>query len=100
MNKNGQTLTSRNIIQSLQAHREDLDRFGVLHIGIFGSYRQGTQRRGSDLDFLVAFRTTTFDNYMDLKFFLERLFRRRVDLVTEGSLKPALRRVKAEAMYA
>jgi len=37
---------------------------------------------------------------MELKFLLERLFRRKVDLVVEDSLKPALRYVKKEAVYA
>jgi len=33
----------------------------------------------------------TFDNYMDLKFYLEDLFGREVDLVTEKALKPQLK---------
>jgi len=37
---------------------------------------------------------------MDLKFLLEKMFGKRVDLVSEDSLKPALRYVKKEALYA
>ena len=40
------------------------------------------------MDFLVEFEgATTFDRYMDLKFFLEDLFDLPVDLVTKRSLK-------------
>ena len=40
------------------------------------------------------------DNYFELKTFLEKLFQRKVDLVMEESLKPALQYVKEEAVYA
>ena len=46
------------------------------------------------------FDRPTFDNFMGLKFLLERVFRRKVDPVIEEDLKPALRYVKTEAAYA
>ena len=68
-------------------------KFGVKRIGIFGSFARGEEREDSDLDVLVVFEEgqKTFDNYMDLKFFLEDLFGRKVDLVTEKALKPQLK---------
>jgi len=43
----------------------------------------------------------TFDNYMDLKFYLEDLFGREVDLVTERALKPQLKDIiMKEVVYA
>jgi hypothetical protein len=44
------------------------------------------------VDILVEFEEDekTFDNYMDLKFFLEDLFGLNVDLVVEGTIKPDL----------
>jgi len=53
----------------------------------------GVEREDSDLDVLVMFEEgqKTFDNYMDLKFYLENLFGRKVDLVTEKALKPQLK---------
>lgn len=43
----------------------------------------------SDFDVLVSFQSgeITFDNYMDLKFYLEDLVCREVDLVTDDALK-------------
>jgi len=44
---------------------------------------------------------TTFDNYMDLKFYLEDLFKREVDLVIESSIKPRLKdNIMREVVYA
>jgi predicted nucleotidyltransferase len=43
------------------------------------------------VDILVAFEgQTTFDRYFDLKFWLEDLLGRPVDLVTEKALRPEL----------
>ncbi len=67
--------------------------FGVAKIGIFGSFARGEERPDSDIDVLVVFRTgeKTFDNFMGIKFYLEDLFGRKVDLVTEAALKPLIR---------
>lgn len=88
------------ILQTLSTHGREIKRHGVRRIGLFGSFLKGTQHPGSDLDFLVAFQKPTFDNYIELKFLLEKLFHRKVDLVTEDSLKPAMRYVKGEVAYA
>ena len=92
-------LTPKKIISALESRRTDIGQFGVKRIGLFGSFQKGKARKASDLDFLVEFRKQTFDNYMGLKFFLEHLFRRKVDLVIESTLKPALSYVKKEAVY-
>lgn len=83
-------------------NREDLqERFGVRHIGIFGSCVRGEDSVSSDIDVLVDFERKTFDNYMDLKFFLEEKLGRRVDVVIIDTLKPALKEtVLSEVRYA
>lgn len=81
-------------ITILKSHEEIIhDRSGVKRIGIFGSFARGEEREDSDLDVLVVFEEEqkTFDNYMDLKFYLEGLFGLEVDLVTEKALKPQLK---------
>ena len=66
--------------------------FGVLQLALFGSAARDEIRRDSDVDILVAFEgAPTFDCYMDLKAYLERLLETRVDPVTEGALKPRMR---------
>ena len=69
------------------------ERFGVARIGIFGSTARGEERPESDVDVLVEFAPgqTTFRNFMELAFYLEELFGRRVDLVTEQGLSRYIR---------
>ena len=93
-------LSAQGIIKELELHREKMNQLGVKQIGLFGSFLKGKQGPKSDLDFLVVLEEHTFDNYMDLKFFLEELFGRKVDLVMKESLKPALHYVEEEALYA
>lgn len=68
-------------------------RFHLKRIGVFGSHARGEETPESDLDILVEFEPDfeTFDNYTDLKFYLEDRFSRKVDLVTVDALKPQLR---------
>jgi predicted nucleotidyltransferase len=81
---------------------EVTSRFGVSRIGVFGSQARREASPGSDMDVLVQFREgeETFDNYMDLKFYLEDLFGRDVDLVILEAIRPRLRGgILAEAVY-
>lgn len=87
------------ILRVLEDHRAKLRELGVCSLGLFGSHLHGTAKEESDLDFLVQLERSTFDSYMDTKFFLEDLFDRKVDLVTEKALKPALGHVRQEAVY-
>jgi len=90
------------IIQLLRQHRDELrKRFGVKSLAVFGSVARGEAGPKSDVDILVEFEgRATFDRYMGLKFFLEDLLGRRVDLVTRKALKPRMRPfVEREAIY-
>jgi len=81
------------ILNRLQERRREIsDRFSVERLGLFGSAARDELREDSDLDVLVSFRgRATLDGYMGLKFYLEDLFGRKVDLVTETGLKPRAR---------
>ena len=58
---------------------------------MFGSVARGDERPGSDVDILVEFeQTPNFDQFMDLKFFLEDILGRPVDLVTRPALEARL----------
>ncbi|WP_298683517.1 nucleotidyltransferase family protein [uncultured Methanomethylovorans sp.] len=89
---------------TLREHESVLvERFGVKKVGVFGSFAKGEERRDSDVDILVEFKEgqKTFGNYMELKFYLEELFGRKVDLVIETAIKPRLReQILKEAVYA
>lgn len=71
-------------------------------MGIFGSYVRGEQSEESDVDILVEFEEgyKNFDNYMELKFYLEELLQIKIDLITEQALKPKLRfHILQEVIY-
>ena len=94
-------LTSTKILKSLERSKAELSEMGVRKIGLFGSYRRNEANKLSDLDFLVILEKTSFDNYMNVKFYLEDLFGCPVDLVLEETLKPRLRPIiLEEVIYA
>lgn len=89
----------RSIIERLRRERVALASFGVLEIGLFGSFARGEQTPESDVDLLVEFspQQHTFDSFMDLSFFLEALLGRKVELLTRESLSPYIgERILAE----
>lgn len=91
-------------IEILKKHENTIkDKYHVRRIGVFGSFARGEEKESSDIDILVEFErgSKTFDNYMDLKFFLEDLFNRKVDLVTVEALRPQLKdNILGEVVYA
>ena len=82
--------TKDEIVKRLVGASQKLTSFGVINIGLFGSFAKGHQTQTSDVDILVGFAPDrhSFDNFMDLSFFLEDLFGRNVELVTLQSLSP------------
>ena len=86
------TVTPEEIARRLAPHTGQLRELGVTSLGLFGSAARGEAHAGSDVDVLVEFEgPATFDRYFELKFLLEDVLGRRVDLVTRRALKPALR---------
>lgn len=94
-------LDSDRILQALAEHQKELRELGVVKIGLFGSYRRNEPNPGSDIDFIVTLENDSFNQYMDIKFYLEDLFRAPIDLVIEDSIKPSLRAyIMDEVTYA
>jgi hypothetical protein len=82
--------TKEQILTLLQEHQSELRRLGVRRCGLFGSFVRNESQDQSDVDILVEFEPEQkrFDHFMQLAFFLEDLFGRRVDLITTESLSP------------
>jgi predicted nucleotidyltransferase len=72
-------------LKSLKPYLED--EFGIAQIGYFGSFATGNYRDDSDVDILVAFSRRIGWRFFDLKDYLEKTIGRKVDLVTERSLR-------------
>lgn len=88
-----------NIIREKQSEIES--RFKVRRLGVFGSFARGTAGPDSDVDILVELNEPTFDNYMDLKFYLEDILNHPIDLVIHDTVKPRLKPIiEKEVVYA
>lgn len=69
-----------------------LKQAGVTRSAIFGSYVRGEAKKNSDIDMLVEVpRGTGLFGFVGLKHKLEDALKKKVDLVTYGSLHPRLR---------
>jgi Predicted nucleotidyltransferases len=94
---------NRDIQAILQEHKNYLaEKFGVIEIAIFGSYARNEQREDSDIDLIVDFKKgwKTFDNYMNLKFYLEELLGKKVDLMIKSAINSRIKPfIIEEAIY-
>jgi len=92
------------IVKMLRLHDTDVrEKFKIAEIGVFGSYVRGEQRADSDIDILVEFEKghKTFDNYMELKFFLEEILTSKIDLVIKTAIRDEIKQnILSEVTYA
>ena len=95
--------TRDELLSVLKSYKNGLtERFGVTDLAVFGSYAKGQQKRGSDIDILVELDKAykTFDNFMELKFFLARAIGGKIDLVLKDSVRAELKsRILREAVH-
>lgn len=77
----------------LEQHRLEIIRqFAVRQLALFGSTARDEARDDSDIDVLVEFENpATFDRYVGLAAYLEKILGQNVDLVTVRGLKPRAR---------
>jgi predicted nucleotidyltransferase len=80
------------VLRVLELHTEELHRFGVKSLRLFGSVARDEATDGSDVDLLVGFdESPGFSSFMKLRIFLEDLLGASVDLVTESGLRDRVR---------
>lgn len=90
------------IINIIRNSKPEIEaRYGVMRVGLFGSYVREQQRKKSDIDILVSFdRDIDLFEFIDLREFLEERLHHKVDLVMEKALKPAIgKRILFEVEY-
>ena len=88
---NEKALTAVTVLQTLRSQPALFAQFKIKTLALFGSTARNEATAQSDLDFLVEFDADpTLDLYMNLKFFLEDMLEKKIDLVTKGSLKPQI----------
>jgi len=90
------------IKKALDSNRIYIRNLGVKRLGLFGSAVHDSLTDHSDIDFIVEFNagSKSFDNYIDLAFFLESLLMRNVDLLTNDSLTESFKNsIQGEVEY-
>lgn len=79
-------------VKAIKALQEELKKYKVLDIGLFGSIVRGEQKQTSDIDVLVDFAEDAdlFD-LVGLGLFLEEKLGQKVDVVPRKALRKELR---------
>jgi len=80
-------IDSSYIIKTLKENTNELKRFSIKRIGLFGSFVHGLQNENSDIDLLVEFKEPTLKNFINLTEFLESLFKRKIEIVTPDGIE-------------
>lgn len=88
------------VLATLAAHKDELARFHVRSLALFGSVARDEAGPDSDVDLLVEFdETPGLIAFVQLEQLLSDLLGAKVDLVMRSALKPAIgRRVLSEAV--
>jgi predicted nucleotidyltransferase len=66
------------------------ERFGVLHLALYGSFARGTPGKNSDVDLLVRLARPLGLQFVNLVEYLEQLLGRKVGLATFDTLEASM----------
>jgi predicted nucleotidyltransferase len=73
------------IINTLQTDKQFLkENYGVVTIGLFGSYAKGLEKPDSDIDFFVEFNEPSYSLLMGLYSYLENKLKSKIEIVRKG----------------
>lgn len=65
--------------------------YSVKEIGLFGSFAVGNAKDESDIDLLVELEKPIGWKFFSLEIYLEKVFGRKIDLVTKNALRQRLK---------
>jgi len=85
-------MTQSDVLSYLSQHKEEFfQKFGLVKLGIFGSFGRDEAKEDSDIDIIIELDTDVVDVYRKKQAFrreLESYFQRKVDIAREKYLKP------------
>ncbi len=84
----------KRVLKLIQTHTAVLrEEHKVASLYIFGSFARGEGTAKSDIDLLVEFSSSeiTLFDFVRLKLFLEKILKRKIDLVTSDALKEPMK---------
>jgi len=90
------------ILAFLTAHKKEMEeKFGLVKIGLFGSYARDEQTQESDIDLAVEIESSNkFRSFFSMKQYLENHLQHKVDLGIESTLKPLAKKyIQKEIIY-
>jgi predicted nucleotidyltransferase len=87
-------MTKEEVISFLSEHKDFMrKKYGVLKIGLFGSYARAENNNDSDIDIAVELDSKNrVDNYFGLLHFLEDNLHKKIDLGIESNLKEPIKK--------
>jgi len=95
-------MTKEDVLIFLKEQREFLrNNYGVLNIGLFGSYARDDYNSSSDVDIAVELKKENkADNYFGLLHFLEDNLNKKIDLGIESKLRKSIKKyIEKEIIY-
>ena len=95
-------MKTEEITEFLATHKAEMaQRFGVVKIGLFGSYARGEAREDSDIDIAIEVDSQDIaDSFFGALHFLEDHLQKKIDLGMESNLRPELKeQIEKEIIY-
>lgn len=88
-----------NILQ--QYKKENLEKYDILAIGLFGSVARGEETDDSDIDICIETKVPNMFNIIHIKEELQALFSTKVDIIrVREKMNPFLKkRIERDAVY-
>ena len=96
-------ITKKEIIEFLREDKFRLENeFGVVSIGLFGSYAKDSQNNDSDIDLIVELKEARYEWLAGLQIHLEKRFARKIELTRKSAKINSrfIKRVENEVIYA
>jgi len=85
-------LTKNEILSRLVELKPMLhNEYAVKKIGLFGSFSDNSNTKDSDIDILVEFERPIGWKVFTLELYLEKVFGRKIDIVTKNALKEQIK---------
>jgi predicted nucleotidyltransferase len=80
--------TIEEIKRIIKRHKAEIrEKYGVIIVGIFGSYTRGEQRKTSDVDIIIELERPIGLKFYELWDYLENILGIKVDVLTLSALK-------------
>ncbi len=85
-------ITKNDILSKLRELKPILNKdYAVKEIGLFGSFADDSYNENSDIDLLVELERPIGWKFFSLELYLEKIFGRKIDLVTKNALKDQIK---------